>query len=105
MNLNRLDQLKAMLAAEPEDAFLQYAVAQEYISQGNFATAKDYLTRLSEARPDYVPTWYHLGLCLVQLGEVEAAISVLQKGVGIATEAGDRKTAAEIAELLDDLED
>lgn len=102
---NRLTQLKEMLKAEPNDAFLLYAIAQEHISKGNLEAAEGYFETLQKENPDYVATSYHYGLCLYQLGKTDAAIQTWKKGKEIALKAGDRKTASEIQELLQDLGD
>ncbi|HHG83665.1 MAG TPA: tetratricopeptide repeat protein [Bacteroidetes bacterium] len=105
MNEKRLGQLKALLSSDPKDPFLVYAIAQEYLSCGNLKAAKGYFARLMTEHPSYIPTYYHYGLTLYQLGESETAIEVWKKGVFVAEEAGDWKTSAEILEFLDDLEE
>ena len=105
MNEIRLAQLKALLEVEPDDPFLVYGVAQEYVAAGDHAGAKPWFERLANEHPNYVPTYYHYGLSLYHLQEVEAAIEIWKKGVDVAQAAGDRKTVAEIKELLEDLGD
>jgi hypothetical protein len=46
-----MDQLEAMLAAEPGDAFLRYALAMEHASAGDEATCADQLLALIAPRP------------------------------------------------------
>ncbi|MEM6271578.1 MAG: tetratricopeptide repeat protein [Bacteroidota bacterium] len=105
MNESRLAQLKALLDAEPNDPFLIYGIAQEYIAGGIFPEAKSWFEKLVAEHPDYVPAYYHFGLCLYRLEEDERAFSVWRKGVEVAQAAGNRKTALEIKELLADLAD
>jgi tetratricopeptide (TPR) repeat protein len=105
MNETRLAQLKALLQSEPGDPFLVYGVAQEYVSGGDHAAARPWFEQLVKEHPDYVPTYYHYGLSLYHLEELETAIEVWKKGVEVASASGDRKTVAEIKELLEDLGD
>lgn len=105
MNEKRLTQLKQLLSADPDDPFLVYGIAQEYLSAGNLSEAKAYFARLTTEHPSYVPTYYHYGLTLYHLGEAKAALETWRTGIPIAEKAGDRKAAAEMRELLEDLED
>ena len=105
MKNNRLVQLKEMLKADPGDPFLHYAIAQEHLSSGDFQEANTSFAHLAEAHPDYVATYYHYGMSLYKSGEENQAVEIWRKGKEVALAAGDRKTAAEIAEILDDFDD
>lgn len=105
MNEKRLALLSQMLEADPADPFLRYGIALEYLNAGDYKGAVGHFETLVAAHPDYVPTYYQYGVALVQAGDVEAAVEVLEKGVVVANEAGERKTANELAMLLEDLED
>ena len=104
MNDKRLAQLSQMQAADPDDPFFPYAIAQEYLSGQQLAMARSQFEALMARFPDYLPAYYHAGMTIVQLGDADAAIICLQKGLALATAQGDRKTANEIRELLEDLE-
>ncbi|MCB9233153.1 MAG: tetratricopeptide repeat protein [Bacteroidia bacterium] len=94
----------AFLQEEPGDAFLKYAVAQEYLGMEKWAEARAWFERVLAEHPDYVATYYHLGRLLAMLGEVNNAVEILNLGLDVAEKEGDRKTKNEIAELLDGLE-
>ena len=104
MENKRLAQLTEFLKAEPNDPFLKYAIATEYVSMGKFSTAKDHFEHLKLEHPDYVATYYHLAQTLLNLGDEEGAIDVLREGLPVAKSAGDRKAENELREVLEDLE-
>lgn len=105
MNEKRLAQLQDMLRSEPNDPFLIYAMAQEYMGVADFSTAIDWFNRLHTDHKDYLATYYHYGLALLQTGDEEKAIQIWKEGEALANKSGDRKTAAEIRELLSDFDD
>ena len=58
MNQKRLEQLREMLAEEPNDPFLIYALATEYLNTDK-AKARLYFEILLSKYPDYAGTYYH----------------------------------------------
>ena len=105
MNDKRVLQLEAMMASDPNDPFLPYAIAQEYASADNWAEASDRLRRIQEQFPDYLPCYYQLGISLIQLNQLEAAMGILQTGYTLALKQGEKKVANEIAALVEEIED
>ena len=57
----RLEQLLAMLSSEPNDLFLHYALALEYISAGDQEKGIDQLKQIIQRNPDYLPAYHKLG--------------------------------------------
>jgi tetratricopeptide (TPR) repeat protein len=104
MNPQRIAQLQALMVIDKTDPFLPYAVAQEYMSGEEWAEAAGIFAQVNIDFPEYLPAYYHYGLALVQLGNVNSAIQVLQAGMQLARQQKDFKTAAEIEALLEDLE-
>lgn len=105
MENKRLAQLTEFLKAEPNDPFLKYAIATEYVSMGDFPTAKNHFDLLVKDHPDYVATYYQLAQACLHLGEEEEAITALKIGIPIAQKANNRKAVNEMREVLEDLED
>jgi Tfp pilus assembly protein PilF len=105
MNSFRLQKLKEMEAEKPDDAFLKYAIALEYVSAGADNEAKPYFELLLEKFPDYMATYLHLGALYERSGELKAAISVYKKGMEVAKQAGDSKALSELNEALQLAED
>lgn len=99
----RMDQIEAMLADDPDDAFLRYGLAMEHAGQGDDDTAATVLRDLL-ARSPYVPAFHMLGQALGRLGRDSEAVEVLRTGVAAATKAGDLHAAGEMQGLLSTLE-
>lgn len=99
MSSTRLDQLREMLADEPEDAFIRYAIALELKRAGNMEQAAADLEALLKADPKYIACYYQLALILIDLGRVEEALHVCETGSLQCIITGDRKARAELIEL------
>ena len=105
MKDKRLAHLRQLLQADPNDPFLHYAIGIEHFNSEDFELANQSFQDVVDRFPDYIPTYYQFALTKVHLGEVENAIELLNKGIPLAQKAGERKTANELAMLLEDLED
>lgn len=101
--MTRLNQLEKLLAAEPRDVFLNFALALEYFKDGRHEQALSQFDRLREIDPDYVPGYFQKGQSLASLGRVEEARRVLREGIAVAHRTGNSHAAGEMTELLDTL--
>ena len=101
----RLEQLQQMLQEEPNDVFLQYAIAIEYFSVGNYEKALDCLKTIIQSNPDYLAAYYQTGKCHEELKQFEEAKNMYTKGVELAQKQGNTKTRNELSEALFLLED
>lgn len=86
----RMQQIQALLADDPDDAFLRYGLAMEYSSQGDDATAVKHLRELIDLDPHqpYIPAFLMCGQALARLGKEAEAAKVLKQGIAAATRAG-----------------
>ncbi len=100
----RMSQLLEFLKESPDDPFLNYALAQEHVSQGNKEEAKRLMEWLLEKHPDYVATYYHLGKLLEQDGQKEAAMDVYQAGIVVAGKLGEQHARSELQSAKLELE-
>jgi thioredoxin-like negative regulator of GroEL len=98
-----MEQIEALLADDPTDAFLRYGLAMEYVSAGDDAMAADHLVRLANDA-SYVPAFLQAGQVLARLNRVEEACDVLRGGVAAAKHQGDAHAEGEMAGLLAGLE-
>jgi tetratricopeptide (TPR) repeat protein len=101
----RLEQLQQMLVQEPHDEFLQYAVAFEYFSSGNFEKAIECFNTILQTNPDYLAVYYQMGKCYEELKQVNNAISIYTTGIELAQKQNKTKTLNELKEALFLLED
>jgi hypothetical protein len=101
-----MDQIEAMLAEDPDDAFLRYGLAMEHASAGDDAACAEVLRDLiaRTAASPYVPAFLQAGQALARLDRVAEACAVLRQGVEAARKAGDTHAQGEMQGLLDSLE-
>lgn len=101
MPLNRLAHLKELLKAQPEDVFLQYALAMEYLGQDELEEGLKRLQQLRETHPGYLPVYYQLGKAHEAKGEWQQAVDTYQAGIPVAKEQGDQKTMNELRQAAE----
>ncbi|HTD98222.1 MAG TPA: tetratricopeptide repeat protein [Mucilaginibacter sp.] len=96
MELSRLEKLLEFLKNEPNDEFLQYALATEYLRLNETDKALQYYENLVNNHPDYVGTYYHLGKLYEALNRKPDAISTYEKGMAIAKSKRDNHAFSEL---------
>jgi tetratricopeptide (TPR) repeat protein len=101
----RLEQLQQMLAQEPDDEFLRYAIAIEYVSVSNFEKAIDCFKNILQTNSEYLAAYYQLGKCYEEVKQFDAAKNIYTKGIDIAQKQSKTKTLNELKEALLLLED
>ncbi len=89
-----------MLAADPADAFLRYAMAMEYVKSGNLNQAIVEFRRLIDDDAAYVAAYFMCGRVLRDSGDTPAARQMWIQGIAKAREIGDSHAAAEMSEEL-----
>lgn len=100
----RKQQLEAMLAEEPGDPFLRYALAMEHASAGDDEGAVRCFRELFAAAPNYVAAYMQAGQALARLGRTAEAKEVFRQGMGWAAKEGDQHALGEMEGMLDALE-
>src|SRR3569833_629351 len=93
---SRLEKLLDFLKIEPNDEFLQYALATEYLRLSDSEKALYYYEKLVNEHPDYVGTYYHLGKLYEALSRTPAAINIYEKGMAAAQRKRDNHAFAEL---------
>lgn len=101
----RLIQIQEMLKAEPNDEFLNYALAIELEKNGDIESAIAQLNSMLQKNEHYLAAYYKLGKLLEELSKLEEAKKVYLKGQEIAKEQNNKKVFGELAEALWMLED
>ncbi|POY37428.1 tetratricopeptide repeat protein [Solitalea longa] len=100
MQISRLEQLQQFLVNEPNDSFLKYAIATEYLKLNNNELALKYFTELVTTDENYVGTYYHLGKLYEKLDRKDDAEATYKKGLLIARKAGNMHAASELQQVL-----
>ncbi len=99
----RIEKLKAFLKDSPGDAFLNHALALEYVKVGDEENARKYFETNLANDPRYVATYYHLGKLLERVGLQQAATGIYEKGMACAKAAKDMHTYNELQGAYEDL--
>jgi hypothetical protein len=102
----RMAQIEAMLAEDPDDAFLRYGLAMEHASAGDdedcVKVLRDLIARA--AATPYVPAYLQCGQALMRLDRDAEACDVLRTGIEAARQAGDTHAMGEMQGLLASIE-
>jgi tetratricopeptide (TPR) repeat protein len=103
MQTDRLQKLLAFLENEPNDEFLQYALATEYLRLNETDKALQYYEGLVANHPRYVGTYYHLGKLYEALNRPDSAIATYKQGMQIARELRDNHALSELMGVYNQL--
>ena len=101
--MSRRAKLEQLLESDPDDVFLQYALALEFVSEGNRPLAAERLEQLLARDPSYIAAYFQLGRILAEDGDTNRARDTLRRGIATANRAGDTHAAAEMQGLLETL--
>lgn len=101
----RRAKIEQLLAIDPSDVFLRYALALELVNDGEVDGGLAILTALSKAPTRYIPAFHMAGRHLATAGRFDEARGMLREGIELAREKGESHAAAEMAELLVSLGD
>lgn len=98
--VSRREKLERMLADEPKDLFLNYALAMELAKGEETAAALTRFDQVLAVDPTYTAAYYQKGSLLSSIGRREEASDVLRAGLAAAQRQGDAHAASEMQELL-----
>jgi Tfp pilus assembly protein PilF len=101
--MNRIDRLKEFLVSDPNDSFVQHALALEYVKEGNDEEAACLFENLLKANENYIGSYYHLAKLHERQGRTEDAIRVYETGMKKAKEAGDNHAFSELRSAYEEL--
>ena len=96
MHPNRLQKLLDFFETEPNDPFLKYALATEYLNLNEIPKALAYYEDLIRNHADYIGTYYHLGKLYEALERKSDALNTYQLGMVVARKANDNHAFAEL---------
>lgn len=100
--MSRRQKLEEMLVAEPDDLFLNYALALETAKE-DLELGLQQLAHMNLRFPEHVPAYFRRGQILAETGQIDGAREVLSAGIQTANRVGDLHAAAEMTELLQSL--
>ena len=98
--MSRREKIEAMLALDPQDVFLRYALANEYANEERFDDSLNIFAGLRSQATPHIPSFLRSAQVLVSAGKINEARAVLREGIEIARAAGESHPAGEMSELL-----
>ena len=101
--MERIEKLRAFLAQNGADSFVQHALALEYVKLNNDVAAREQWEALLAREENYVGSYYHLAKLLERQDEQQLAITTYQKGMEVAKAAGDNHAYNELQAAYEDL--
>ncbi|MBI3326785.1 MAG: tetratricopeptide repeat protein [Nitrospinae bacterium] len=96
---SRIDQIKALLVEDPQDAMLRFALGNEYYNVGQYAEAIGPLQAALAIDPDYAFVYILLARAYEQVGQVERARDTVESGRGPAARNGDPNLMRQLNEI------
>ncbi len=97
---SRLEQLQEMIKNEPNDSFLNYALALEYAKKNELKKAIEIIEAVINADKNYLGAYYQLGQFYEQINDFKKAITTYNKGIEIAKLQKNNKTLSELNQAL-----
>lgn len=101
----RVEMLKAYIAEDPADPFMQYALALEYVRLNKTADAITLLENVLKQNPDYLPTYYQLGKLYEKSCRNADALKIYSEGMEVARLQKDLHTLSELQGAYDMLDE
>lgn len=101
--MGRIEQLEALLAKEPDDAFLNFGMAIELAKAERYEESLARFDRVVASDPNYVAAHHHKAKTLITMGDIDRAKTELEKGVAQAAACGEMHAKGEMEELLNSL--
>ena len=92
----RVKQLEEMLAQDPKDEFVLFALAQEYGKSEDYPKAISYYVKLKQINPNYVGLYYHLAAIYSLIDNSSEALEIYNQGIIVAQELNDQHALAEL---------
>lgn len=103
-NNERIDQLKAILAADEKNTLARYALGMEYSGAGQTDVAVTEFKQLLSFNPDYTNAYFMAAQALANADRKDEAKQWLQDGLVSAKRAGNKHAENEMQAMLDELE-
>ena len=101
--VERIEKLKEFLKQNPDDSFVQHALALEYIKAGDDSAAQKLFEEILQRDPEYIGSYYHLAKLFERNGNAEAAVKWYEKGMELAKKAGENHAYSELRSAYEEL--
>jgi len=101
--MDRIAMLSEILAANPDDSFARYGLAQEYSNAGQIDQALKEFKTLIEKSPDYTPAYFMAAQTLAKADRADEAKRMLVDGISSARRTGNTHAQSEMTAMLEEL--
>jgi cytochrome c-type biogenesis protein CcmH/NrfG len=101
---DRLQRLRDLVAADPDDALTRFLLGREAAAGGHFEEACTAFAAAVERDPKYTAAYRQWGNALEKLGRAAEAAAVYARGVHVAERTGDLQAGKEMQAFLKRLE-
>jgi predicted Zn-dependent protease len=101
--MDRIAMLSEILAANPDDSFARYGLAQEYSNAGQIDQALKEFKTLIEKSPDYTPAYFMAAQTLAKVDRTDEAKRMLVDGISSARRTGNTHAQSEMTAMLEEL--
>ena len=99
--MDRITALTDMLAQDPGNTLARYGLAMEYKNRGEFENASREFDSVLKVDPNYAAAYFHGGQNFEQMGKIEDARGIYERGIAVTSKTGDAHTRAELQGALD----
>ncbi len=93
--MNRLEQLQQLEKEDPQDPFIRYALALEYLKSDRRSSEAAF-KELIHQHPEYLPSYYPAAHLMIDLEQPAVAEQYFLKGMEVAKAQNDFKTYREL---------
>ncbi len=97
---DRIEQLRKLHDADPEDTFCTYGIAMEYVKLDQPEPAIEWFDKTIDLDSHYHYAYYQKARMLHQLGKTDQARQTLNTAIEIAQADNDQKALSELQQLL-----
>lgn len=101
--MDRIARLVQLLQENPNDSFVQHALALEHVKLGKDTEARKLFEQLLAQNPGYIGSYYHLAKLLERSNDIDSAIKVYERGMEEARKAGDNHAYGELRGAYEEL--
>jgi tetratricopeptide (TPR) repeat protein len=101
--MSRLDQLRKLAAAQPDDPFTHYGVGLECVQLTRWEEALVAFEQTLRIDPQYSAAYMQKARVELKLAKREAAAATLKAGIAVASGKGETHAVSKMQELLESL--
>jgi Tfp pilus assembly protein PilF len=97
--MTRLEQIRTLIAEDPHDAMLRFALGNEYFQLEQYAEAIESLNAAIAIDPEYAFVYIQLAHAYEKSGQIELARHTIEAGRGPAERNGDPNLRRQLDEI------